>query len=168
MLHCANIIGVVFLQMLLQDFIYIKGNSILLYIPLLICNIIFFEFADAMLANMILIFVFCSLFTNGLFMNIFLIVLLLFINKQLKEKIYLERIEIFLTYLFGFLISLNFLRYLTESYVHKSLPNVSLILSTTVIQFVLDSIFGVFIYFIISRESKYLRKLKKGRSLREE
>ncbi len=168
MLHCANIIGAVFFQMLSQDFVYIKGNSVLLYIPLLICNVIFFEFVDALFANLILIFVFCTLFTNGFFINIFLMILLLFINRRLKEKIYVERIEVFLSYLFGFLISLNFLYYLIESYLNNTLLNMSLILTTAVIQFILDSIFGIFIYFIIERESKYLLRLKKGRSLKEE
>ncbi|WAM32874.1 hypothetical protein [Caldicellulosiruptor morganii] len=154
--------------MLSQDFVYIKGNSVLLYIPLLICNVIFFEFVDALFANLILIFVFCTLFTNGFFINIFLMILLLFINRRLKEKIYVERIEVFLSYLFGFLISLNFLYYLIESYLNNTLLNMSLILTTAVIQFILDSIFGIFIYFIIERESKYLLRLKKGRSLKEE
>jgi len=167
-LHGANIIGATVLQMVLQEFVYIRGNSILLYIPLLVSNIIFFEFMDALIANLILIFIFCSVFTNSFFINIFLTILLLFVNNKLKERIYLERIEIFLIYLLGFILSLNLLYYLIESYINKTLPNISLLLNTSVVQFILDSIFGIFTYFIISKESKYLLRLKKGRNLREE
>lgn len=168
MLYGANIIVATVLQTVLQELVYIKGNSILLYIPLLVCNVIFFEFTDALIVNLVLIFIFSSVFANSFFINIFLMVVLLFINKQLKEKIYLERIEIFLIYLFGFLLSKNLLHYLIESYVSKTLLNVSLILSISVIQFILDSISGIFVYFVISKESKYLLRLKKGRNLKEE
>jgi len=168
MLYGANIIGATVLQTVLQEIVYIKGNSILLYIPLLVCNVIFFEFTDALIANVILIFIFYSIFTNSFFIDVFLMVALLFVNKRLKERIYLERIEIFLIYLFSFLLSKNLLQYLIESYVNKTIPNVSLMLSTSVIQFILDSISGIFIYLVISKESKYLLRLKKGRNLKEE
>lgn len=167
-LYGANIIITIVLQTILQELVYVKGNSILLYIPLLICNIVFFEFMDALIINLILIFIFCSIFTGSFFIDIFLMVMLLLITKQLREKLYLERVEIFLIYLFGFLLTRSFLNYLVESYINRSLPNVSLVLDISVTQFILNSIVGVFIYFIIARQGKYLLRLKKGRNLKEE
>lgn len=167
-LHGINIFIAIIFQTVLQEVIQIKGNTVLLFLPLIVNNAIFFDFSDAIIANLFIIFVFCFLFSNSFFLNLFLMVLLVIISNRLKEKIYLQRVEIFLLFLLIYIFSLNLLQYITIGIAFNRIPLPSVFLSNSIIQFILDSVFGIFIYFTVLRESKYLLKLKKGRNLKEE
>ncbi|ADQ40795.1 hypothetical protein Calkr_1288 [Caldicellulosiruptor acetigenus I77R1B] len=167
-LHGINIVIAIIFQTVLQEVIQIKGNTVLLFLPLIVSNAIFFDFSDAIIANLFIIFVFCFLFSNSFFLNLFLMVLLVIISNRLKEKIYLQRVEIFLLFLLIYIFSLNLLQYITIGIAFNRIPLPSVFLSNSIIQFILDSVFGIFIYFTVLRESKYLLKLKKGRNLKEE
>lgn len=167
-LHGINIVIAIIFQTVLQEVIQIKGNTVLLFLPLIVSNAIFFDFSDAIIANLFIIFVFCFLFSNSFFLNLFLMVLLVIISNRLKEKIYLQRVEIFLLFLLIYICSLNLLQYITIGIAFNRIPLPSVFLSNSIIQFILDSVFGIFIYFTVLRESKYLLKLKKGRNLKEE
>ncbi len=167
-LHGINIFIAIIFQTVLQEVIQIKGNTVLLFLPLIVSNAIFFDFSDAIIANLFIIFVFCFLFSNSFFLNLFLMVLLVIISNRLKEKIYLQRVEIFLLFLLIYIFSLNLLQYITIGIAFNRIPLPSVFLSNSIIQFILDSVFGIFIYFTVLRESKYLLKLKKGRNLKEE
>ncbi|ADQ07140.1 conserved hypothetical protein [Caldicellulosiruptor hydrothermalis 108] len=167
-LHGINIVIAILFQTVLQEVIQIKGNTVLLFLPLIVSNAIFFDFSDAIIANLFIIFVFCFLFTNSFFLNLFLMVLLVITSNRLKEKIYLQRVEIFLLFLLMYIFSLNLLQYVTIGIAFNRIPLPSVFLSNSIIQFILDSVFGIFIYFTVLRESKYLLKLKKGRNLKEE
>jgi hypothetical protein len=167
-LHGINIFIAIIFQTVLQEVIQIKGNTVLLFLPLIVSNAIFFDFSDAIIANLFIIFVFCFLFSNSFFLNLFLMVLLVIISNRLKEKIYLQRVEIFLLFLLIYIFSLNLLQYITIGIAFNRIPLPSVFFSNSIIQFILDSVFGIFIYFTVLRESKYLLKLKKGRNLKEE
>ncbi|WAM35107.1 hypothetical protein OTK01_001427 [Caldicellulosiruptor acetigenus] len=167
-LHGINIVIAIIFQTVLQEVIQIKGNTVILFLPLIVSNAIFFDFSDAIIANLFIIFVFCFLFSNSFFLNLFLMVLLVIISNRLKEKIYLQRVEIFLLFLLIYIFSLNLLQYITIGIAFNRIPLPSVFLSNSIIQFILDSVFGIFIYFTVLRESKYLLKLKKGRNLKEE
>ncbi|WPX10003.1 hypothetical protein [Anaerocellum danielii] len=167
-LHGINIVYTIFFQTIIQEIIQVKGNTVLLFIPLVVSNTIFFEFSDAMIFNLLIVFVFCFLFTDNFYLNLFLTVILIFISNKLKEKVYLQRVEIFLLFLLMYIFTLNLLQYITVGLAYKEIPVPSVFLSNSVIQFILDSVFGIFIYFAVSKESKYLLKLKKGRNLKEE
>lgn len=166
--HSLNIVFIIIAQSILQDAIRINNNSVLLYLPLSICNILFFELVEAFIVNSILVLVFCSIFSNGILINIFLMVMLLILNKKLKERIYVERVEIFLIYLFGFIFILNTFFYFISQYLNGYLIDISILFKNVFAQFILSSIFGIFIYEIIAKENKYLERLKKGRNLKEE
>ncbi|AEM73343.1 hypothetical protein Calla_0691 [Caldicellulosiruptor acetigenus 6A] len=167
-LHGINIFIAIIFQTVLQEVIQIKGNTVILFLPLIVSNAIFFDFSDAIIANLFIIFVFCFLFSNSFFLNLFLMVLLVIISNRLKEKIYLQRVEIFLLFLLMYIFSLNLLQYIAVSIAFKQIPLPSEFLGNSIVQFILDSVFGIFIYFTVLRESKYLLKLKKGRNLKEE
>ncbi|WP_231503299.1 hypothetical protein [Caldicellulosiruptor bescii] len=167
-LHGINIVIAIIFQTVLQEVIQIKGNTVLLFLPLIVSNAVFFDFLDAIIANLFIIFVFCFLFTNNFFLNLFLMVLLVIISNRLKEKIYLQRVEIFLLFLLIYIFFLNLSQYTAIGIAFNEIPVLSVLLSNSIIQFILNSIFGIFIYFTVSRESKYLLKLKKGRNLKEE
>lgn len=167
-LHALNIVFIIFFQTVLQEIIQVKGNTVLLFLPLVISNAIFFDFSDALIANFFVVFVFCFLFTNNFFLNLFLIVILVFISSKLKEKVYLQRVEMFLLFLLMYILTLNLLEYISVGLTYKEVPLPSVFFNNSVIQFILDSVFGIFIYYTVLKESKYLLKLKKGRNLREE
>lgn len=167
-IHLINIFVAVFFQTLLQEIVLIKGNTVLLFIPLIVSNTIFFDFSDALRANLFILIIFCFLFSNSLFLNLFLMILLVVISNKLKEKVYLQRIEIFLLFVLIYVLSLNVLQYIAVGIAFKQLPVLAVLFSNSMVQFILASIFGVFIYITVLQESKYLLKLKKGRNLKEE
>lgn len=61
-LHGINIVIAIIFQTLLQEVIQIKGNTVLLFLPLIVSNAVFFDFLDAIIANLFIIFVFVFIY----------------------------------------------------------------------------------------------------------
>lgn len=155
-------------QTVFQTFLRIDGNSVLFYIPFIISYVILFDFIEALIVNIVFIVVFCGIFSNGIILNILFMIFTCLINKQVKEKIYVQRTEVFIIYLFFYTLIINIIYYFILQILSGTFINVSLLLKTTFIQFILNSIFGIFVFHIILKQSKYLERLKKGRNLVEE
>lgn len=159
-----NIILLIILQSVFQAFIQIKGNSLILLFPLSISMAIYFDFWEGLISNIIFSYIFCNIFLNEWGIILTTIVVMTMIINLLKEKIYIERIEIFILALGCIEILINMFYFTIAIFLNGS-QDVNILVSNIFIRFILDSISGIFFFKLIQLERKHLINLKKGRNV---